>query len=132
MKVKVQLLLKTYQSLSQERKKFHLKLSRRKILTFQQDKKKLSLKVPKANGLSMYLSLLKMARKPKLFLKKKSQKKLSTKLLKLGLLSLMLVMIKGKLLSLKINHVLSSKTKKFRLQLSLVKQTNCLKDNLVS
>ena len=88
MKMKLLPTLKTDQSLSQERKKSCLKLSRRKILTFQQDKKKLSLKVPKVNVQSTSQLLLKMVRKLKQFLKKKSQKKLSTKWLKLELQSL--------------------------------------------
>ncbi len=113
--------LKTDQSLSQERKKSRLRLSRRKILTFQQDKKKLSLKVPKVNVQSTSQLLLKMVRKLKQFLKKKSQKKLSIKWLKLELLSLMSATKKELLLLQMPNHVLSSRTKKFHLQLSLVK-----------
>ena len=105
---------------------------KKEILTFQQDKKKLSLKVQKVNVQSTSQLLLKMVRKPKQFLKKKSQKKLSTKWLKLELLLLMSATKKELLLLRMPNHVLSSRTKKFRLQLSLGKLMHYLREKLVS
>ena len=86
----------------------------------------------KVNVQSISQLLLKTVRKLKQFLKKKSQKKLSTKLLKLELLSLMSATKKELPLLQMPNHVLSSRTKKFRLQLSLVKLMPYLREKLVS
>ena len=84
MRVNLLLQLKTDQSLSQERKKSCLKLSRRKILTFQQDKKKLSLKVQKGER-TIYISVTtEMVRKPKQFLKKKVTKEAVNQVVEVG------------------------------------------------